>query len=153
MAAPGRMTRRATGAALPLLLCLSLLSCGRHSPGSWAAEVWDGAGAAGAAVATLDWATLPGVVVSIDGIPVGAGFKAATLAPGRHVVEYAHYPAAFGEHPKGTFQVDLAARHAYEFRIKLCFWCHPRTYAVWVEDMATGELAWGARNDWPSWWL
>jgi hypothetical protein len=103
--------------------------------------------------ANLDWSTLPGVITSIDGNRVGNGYKKAKLLPGSHVIEYAYSPVEFGEHPRGTIALELQAGHLFEFRLKLCFWCNPRKFAVWVDDNSTGETVWGKHPDWPSWFL
>ncbi len=101
----------------------------------------------------VDWSTVPGVITSIDGNTVGDGYKKARLLPGKHQLEYADNPAEFGAHPRGFLEVDLLADHVYEFRIDYCFWCSPRRLATWVDDKTTGDLIWGNRPDWPSWWL
>jgi hypothetical protein len=139
-----------------LLLFLLITSCSHYSPIYWGWEEWAGSDVAGMQdelVTNLDWSKNPGVITSIDGNSVGHGYKKAKLLPGRHVIEYASYPAEFGVHPRGTIEIDLKKGHSYEFRIKLCFWCTPRKYAVWVDDNTTDEEVWGKRPDWPSWFL
>jgi hypothetical protein len=141
---------------LVLLLLSLLVSCAHHSPVFWGWGEWAGADVAGVGddlLAGFDWSELPGVIASIDGNRVGTGYKKAKLRPGRHVIEYAYSPAEFGAHPTGIIEIDLAAGHLYEFRVKLSFWCMPRRFAVWVDDKTTGEAVWGKRPDWPSWWL
>jgi hypothetical protein len=103
--------------------------------------------------ATLDWSTLPGVITAIDGREFGRGYKTARLAAGVHDIEYSYYTGAFGTNLIGSLQFDFVEGHEYEFRMKLCFWCVPRRYAIWVDDKATGQLVWGRRPDWPSWYL
>jgi hypothetical protein len=49
--------------------------------------------------------------------------------------------------------MEFKACHSYQFGLKLCFWCSPRKYAVWIDDKTTGELVWGKRPDWPFWFL
>ena len=141
-----------------LVMCLAtlLVSCANLSPASWGASEWKGTGTAGvatASLASLDWSKLPGVIAAIDGTKVGTGYNQAQLAPGRHVIEYAYHTAEFGAHPQGKFGIDLHAGHAYEFNIKLCFWCSPRKSAVWVDDLTSNTLVWGKRPDWPAWYL
>ncbi|HEY5975979.1 MAG TPA: hypothetical protein VIU41_14690 [Geobacteraceae bacterium] len=139
-----------------VLLSSLLVSCSHYSPIYWGWGEWGGADVAGVAdnlLAGFDWSTLPGVITSIDGNSVGTGFKRAKLLPGRHVIEYAYHTAAFGAHPQGMMELDLTAGHSYQFNIKLCFWCTPRKYAVWVDDHTMGSVVWGKRPDWPSWWL
>jgi hypothetical protein len=139
-----------------LLLSSLIISCSHYSPIYWGWGEWTGpdlSGLANDSVAGLDWSKLPGVIVSIDGNSLGTGYKKARLLPGKHVIEYAYYTAQFGAHPKGTIEMDLKAGHLYEFGLKLCFWCNPRKYAVWVDDNTTGELVWGKRPEWPSWYL
>lgn len=143
--------------AVLLLLSLLLASCSaRFSPfflgrGEWAQ--YDVVGIETSLTVHFDWSTLPGVITSIDGAVIGEGYKKAKLSPGKHQLEYVDHPAEFGTHPRGLIEVDLLAGHGYEFRIKYCFWCKPRRYTVWVDDKTTGELVWGKRPDWPSWWL
>ncbi len=139
-----------------LLLSLLMSSCAHYSPiywgwGEWAAS--DVTGLENGLVAYVDWSTLPGVIISIDGNTVGSGYKKAKLLPGSHIMEYAYYTGEFGVNPKGTIAIQLEAGHSYEFRIKLCFWCNPRKYAVWVDDKTTAEVVWGRHPDWPSWFL
>jgi hypothetical protein len=134
-----------------------LVSCSaRYSPFFWGYDEWipDYVSTVGrSATAVFDWSTLPNVITLIDGTPIGRGYKKARLSPGKHQLEFAAYPAEFGAHPKGLLNIDLLPGHEYEFRIDYCFWCIPRKYAVWVDDKTTGELIWGTRPDWPSWWL
>jgi hypothetical protein len=132
------------------LLPLIVVSCAHHSPiywgwGEWAAP--ETKSIQEALVARLDWSTLPGVITSIDGNKVGKGFKKARMMPGKHRIEYAYYPAEFGAHPTGSFELELKAGHVYDFRIKLCFSCMPRKSSVWVEDKTSGELAWGQHSN------
>jgi len=139
-----------------LLLSSLIISCSHYSPIYWGWGEWTGPGLYGVednSRAGFDWSKHPGVITSIDGNNVGDGYKKAKLSPGRHVIQYAAYPAEFGAHPKGTVEIDLQADHVYEFGLKLCYWCKPRSYAVWVDDRTTGELVWGKRPDWPSWFL
>jgi hypothetical protein len=134
-----------------VLLSSLMISCAHHSPIEWTGA--DVVGVRHDLVAGFDWSKLPGVIASIDGNSVGAGYEKAKLRPGRHVIDYAYYPAAFGAHPKGVVDLDLRAAHLYVFRIQLCFWCMPRKHAVWVEDKTAGAVVWGKQPDWPSWWL
>ena len=110
---------------LVLVLLSSLIfSCAHYSPIYWGWGEWAGADVAGVGndlLAGFDWSKLPGVIASIDGNSVSTGYKKAKLRPGRHVIEYAYYPAEFGAHPKGIIELDLRAGHLYEFRIRLCF--------------------------------
>ena len=142
--------------AMLLLASALLASCASDSPIHAETDVWLDPGTAAVeygTMARLDWSPLPGVITLVDGKTAGAAYKQARLAPGRHTLAYAYYPAAFGAHPKGTIDIALTPGHSYEFRIKLCFWCAPRKYAVWVEDKTKGEAAWGKRPDWPAWYL
>ncbi len=141
-----------------LLLSSLLVSCAAyHSPIYWGYGEYVGPDVAVAdseLISILDWYKNPGVIKSIDGNSfVTTGYKKARLLPGRHVIEYVWYTGGFGTTIKGRIEIDLKADHFYEFRIKLCFWCIPRKYAVWVDDKTTGELVWGRRPDWPSWYL
>jgi hypothetical protein len=132
------------------------LSCAAHySPIYWNSTEWfaPGTATAGSDVALLDWSREPGVITKVDGNDLGQGYKKATLLPGPHVLEYAYYAANFGEHPKGRIEIDLAAGHSYFFDLDLCFWCNPRRYAVWIDDITVDKIAWGQHRDWPSWWL
>jgi hypothetical protein len=133
-----------------------MVSCAHYSPTYWGCGERVGADIAAVendSIANFDWSKLPGVITLIDESIVGTGYKKAKLSPGRHVIEYAYYPAEFGMHPRGIIEIDLAAGHSYEFGLKLCFWCMPRKSAVWVDDKTTGEKVWGERPDWPSWYL
>lgn len=133
-----------------------MVSCAHYSPISGGLGEWAGSNVAdpeSGLVASFDWSTLPGVITLIDDNSLGTGYKKARLSPGRHVIAYAYYPAEFGVHPRGTIEIDLAAGHSYEFGLRLCFWCVPRKYAVWVDDKTTREKVWGKRPDWPSWYL
>ena len=140
-----------------VLLSILLASCSaRYSPffreyGEWAPA--DSSVVERSSTAVFDWSTQPNVITMIDGTPIGRGYKKARLSPGKHQLEYADYPAEFGAHPKGLLDIDMLPGHEYEFRIDFCFWCTPRRSAVWVDDKTTGELIWGKRPDWPSWWL
>jgi hypothetical protein len=139
-----------------LLLSSLMVSCAYYSPIYWGWGEWVGSDVAGLendSVATFDWSKLPGVITLIDENSVGTGYKKAKLSPGRHVIGYAYYPAEFGVHPKGIIEIDLTAGHSYEFGLRLCFWCKPRKYAVWVDDKTSSEEVWGKRPDWPSWYL
>lgn len=140
-----------------IFLGLFFVSCSaRHSPFFLGYDEWiqrDISNTETSSAARFDWSTLPDVITSIDGVVVGSGYKKARLSPGKHQFEYADHPASFGVHPKGMLEVNLLAGHLYEFRIEYCFWCKPRKYTVWVDDKTTGELVWGKRPDWPSWWL
>ena len=142
--------------AILLLASALMASCAGHSPFREGSGEWvdpNPAVSENGPMARLDWSTLPGVITLIDAKGIGAGYQRARLSPGRHVIEYAYYPAEFGVHPKGSMEIDLTPGHAYEFRIKLCFWCMPRRYAVWVDDKTRGEKVWGKRPDWPAWYL
>ena len=149
--------RRDPRKAYVLLVILVLTSCSaRYSPffGGWGEWVEGNvAGLKNSSTAGFDYVTLPGVITSIDGIVVGEGYVKARLSPGKHQLEYADQPAKFGSQPTGLIEVQLVAGHEYEFQIEYCYWCHPRKFAAWVEDKATGELVWGKKPDWPSWWL
>lgn len=150
-----RSAIRMSGIAL-LFLALPIASCAPYLPADCATNEWAGpdvAGMRGDRVANLDWSKLPGVIALLDGQSAGACYERAKLKPGPHVIEYAYYPAEFGAHPRGTVEIDLKQGHVYDFRIKLCFWCTPRRFAVWIEDRTTGEPVWGKRPDWPSWYL
>lgn len=139
-----------------LLLSTLIVSCAHTSPIYRGGGEWVGSNLTAPGndfIATFDWSRLPGIVTLIDESRVGTGYKRARLLPGRHVIAYAYHPAEFGVHPKGTIEIDLVAGHAYEFGVRLCFWCTPRKYAVWVDDKTTGEKVWGKRPDWPSWYL
>lgn len=139
-----------------ILLSSLLFSCAHYSPIYWGWGEWDGVGVAGEKAglsAGLDWSKRPGVITAIDGKSIGSGYKKAKLLPGRHVIEYAYYTAQFGAHPKGIIELDVQAGHSYQFDIKLCFWCNPRKFAVWVYDNTVGTVVWGEQPDWPSWWL
>lgn len=142
---------------ISILLVLFFTSCSaRYSPFFLGYDVWtpeNRPAVEKSSLVVFDWSTLPDVITSIDGTPVGRGFKKATLSPGKHRFEYAAYPAEFGAHPNGVVEIDLSAGHEYEFRMDFCYWCKPRRYVVWVDDKTTGELAWGKRRDWPVWWL
>jgi hypothetical protein len=129
-----------------LLLSLLMVSCAHYSPIYWGWGEWvttDVENMGNDLVAYFDWSTLPGVITSIDRNAVGSGYKKAKLLSGPHEIEYAYYPAEFGVHPKEKITMQLEAGHSYEFRIKLCFWCSPRRYSVWVDDKNTGETVWG----------
>lgn len=139
-----------------LLLASLAISCSYHSPIYGSHGEWTGSGVSGMgpqSTASLDWTRHPDVIKSIDGHKLGDGYKKTRLLPGMHVMEYADYPAEFGAHPRGTIRVNMKKGHSYEFRLKLCFWCMPRKHAGWIEDTTTGEVAWGKRPDWPSWFL
>ena len=139
-------------ALLPFIAC----ACAPYrSPiysnyGEWIAP---GAALAGSDVVMLDWSREPGVITTVDGNELGLGYKKATLLPGPHAIEYAYYTANFGEHPMGRIDIELVAGHSYRFDLDLCYWCHPRKYAVWVDDLTLNKIAWGQHRDWPSWWL
>lgn len=143
----------------PLILCLLsalTLSCAQHSPiyrgwGEWVGP--DVTGLGNDLIATFDWSGTPGMITTIDENHLGDGYTMARLAPGRHVIEYAYYTAEFGAHPMGKIELDLAPGHVYAIGLQLCYWCHPRKYAVWVDDRTSGGLIWGKRPDWPSWYL
>lgn len=142
---------------LAIALCsLLLVSCSYYSPIYWGWGEWVGADVAGvetAPSATIDWFKLPGVITAIDGKIVGNGYKQAKLPAGKHIIEYAYYTAGFGAHPQGVVELEMEPGHSYEFEIKLCFWCMPRRFAVWVDDRTMNKVVWGERPDWPSWWL
>lgn len=139
------------------LMILLLASCSvRYSPFFWGYDVWEPdyvSDVEKSSMAIFDWSTMPDVITLIDETSIGKGYKKARLLPGKHQLLYADYPAAFGFHPTGLLDIDLSPGHVYEFRIDYCFWCKPRRYTVWVDDKTTGELIWGKRPDWPSWWL
>ena len=67
-------------------------------------------------------------------------------------MEYSNHVHDFG-HVHGEIQMDLMAGHAYMFHFDTCYWCNPRRLALWVDDAATGTVVWGARPDWPRWFL
>jgi hypothetical protein len=143
-------------AILFLLLLLTASCSARHSPiyrewGEWAPSGISGDKQSRTAI--LDWSTQPWVSISIDGVAVGKGYVKTRLSPGKHQFEFADYPAEFGVHPNGHMELVLLANHVYDFRIEYCYWCSPRKYAAWVDDKTSGELIWGKRPDWPSWWL
>lgn len=145
--------KRYTTLLIPFLV---LVSCAYYSPIYWDFVEWDSPDITGLEndlIVHFGWFKQPGTIASIDGNILGAGFNRARLSSGRHVIEYADYPAEFGEHPKGKIEIELIAGHSYEFNMKYCFWCAPRKYAVWVEDKTTNEKVWGKRPDWPSWYL
>ncbi len=151
-----RLARKIARLKSVLLLPLFAFSCASyHSPiyqnyAEWAAP---GTDMAGSNVVIFDWSHEPGVITKVDGNDLGPGYKKATLLPGPHVIEYVYYAANFGEHPEGRIEIDLAAGHSYFFDLDLCFWCNPRRYAVWIDDITVDKIAWGQHRDWPSWWL
>ncbi|MCP5277044.1 MAG: hypothetical protein H6935_01625 [Thiobacillus sp.] len=103
--------------------------------------------------ALFDWRDWPGMIVRIDKNPaVSEGYKSARLRPGVHVIEYSNHVRDFG-HVKGVINMVLLAGHSYQFHFDTCYWCKPRRLAVWVDDVTTGELAWGTRPNWPRWYL
>jgi len=141
---------------IPIIMVSVVMSCAYYSPIYWGYGEWAGSESLSAAedsIAGFEWYKRPGVITSIDGKSVGEGYKKAKLFPGRHVIEYADHPAAFGGHPKGIIEIDVKAGHQYAFNIKYCFWCKPRRYAVWIEDTTISEVVWGSRPDWPFWYL
>ncbi|MBU5635805.1 hypothetical protein KOM00_03580 [Geomonas sp. Red69] len=134
-----------------VILSSLLISCSHLSPIYWGWGEWGEADVAGVennSLVRIDWSTLPGVVTSIDGNKVGSGYKKAKLHPGKHLIEYAYYPAEFGVHPKGSVELDFKSGHWYQFEIKLCYWCRPRKFAAWLHDKTTGEVVWGKPPDW-----
>jgi hypothetical protein len=137
---------------LVILLAFLPVSCSYYSPIYWGWGEWNGIDPAAPKtdMVQLDWHKLPGVIKTIDGNNLGDGYKKAKLVAGRHVLEYAYYTAGFGIHPSGKIEIEMTAGHTYEFKAKLCFWCKPRKYAVWIDDKHAGELAWGKRPDWSS---
>jgi hypothetical protein len=139
-----------------VLITLLLISCSaRYSPFFWGYHEWvpsDVSTVEKSSTAIFDWSTRPDVITSIDGMPIGKGYKKARLSSGKHQLLFADHPARFGALPEGLLDIDLLPGHEYEFRIDYCFWCKPRRYSVWVDDKTTGELIWGKRPDWPSWW-
>jgi len=143
--------------AILIMLSILMASCSaRYSPFFWGYGEWTSADFSAiqrSSAAVVDWSAHPDVITSIDGIPVGKGYKKARLAPGKHQLVYADHPAGFGAHPEGLLEVDLLPGHEYDFRIEYCFWCSPRKYATRVDDKTTGELLWGNRPAWPFWWL
>jgi hypothetical protein len=136
-----------------LLLCFGLASCVQPAPVFVGWDTAAGETTGPKSVVSLDWSGRPGLVASIDGKPVGGRCVQAELLPGRHVITYAYHTAEFGQHPQGTIELEMQAGHAYALSVKLCFWCSPRRFAVWVDDRTTGELVWGKRPDWPAWYL
>ena len=99
------------------------------------------------------WDDWPGMIVGIDrNAAVASGYKSARLRPGMRTIEYSNHVQNFG-HVQGEIKMVLVAGHSYQFRFDTCFWCKPRQFAVWVDDVTTGELAWGKRPDWPGWYL
>lgn len=103
--------------------------------------------------AVFDWADWPGMIVSIDqNAVVAQGYKSARLHPGMRIIEYSNHVHDFG-HVKGEIKIVLLAGHRYQFRFDTCYWCMPRKFAVWVDDLTIDELAWGTRPSWPRWYL
>jgi len=140
-----------------LLMCSLIVSCAHYSPIYWDYDEWeecDFSGIGKDSIARLEWSKVPGVIRSIDGNTLRK-YKKAKLSPGMHTFEYADYPAEFGVPLpiNGTIEIELKEGHLYEFNIKYCYWCIPRQFAVWIDDKTTGEVAWGKRPDWPSWYL
>ncbi len=104
-------------------------------------------------LAGFDWHDWPGMIVRIDQHQeVATGYKSARLRPGMHIIEYSNHVHDFG-HVVGEIKITLLAGHDYGFRFKTCYWCNPRRFAVWVDDLTTAELAWGSRPNWPNWYL
>jgi len=134
---------------IPLIAAI-LAGCAAMETRSWGEWISsDIAGTDTDALSILDWSDHPGVIVSIDGVTdVGTGFKKARLRPGKHTISFADYPAEFGIHPKGSFDIEMKPGHRYRFGIQYCYICKPRKYAVWTDDMTNGELVWGSRPDW-----
>jgi hypothetical protein len=140
-----------------LLLFLGILSCRSFDTLNWGeCADSDGAGQDAESTAIMDWSDWPDMIISIDAdkcIGSGkAGYKRARLSPGRHAVEYGNYVYKLG-HVSGRIELEVKKGHLYEFGFDTCFWCQPRRYAVWVDDRTTGEVVWGKRRDWPSWYL
>ena len=128
-----------------LIISLMLSSCAYYSPIYWGWGEWanpEVSSMENHSVSRFDWSKLPGVITFIDGDSVG-NYKKAKLLSGKHIIEYAYYPVEFGVHPKGLIEIELKAGHLYEFRIKLCYSCIPRRYAVWIKDKTSDEIAWG----------
>ena len=133
-----------------LLIATTLAACAAIETRSWGEWISpDIAGTRTEALSIFDWSDHPGTIVSIDGVTdVRTGYKRARLRPGKHIISYADYPVEFGIHPKGSMDIEMIPGHQYRFGIKYCFTCTPRQYAVWTDDITTGELAWGSRPDW-----
>ena len=103
--------------------------------------------------AVFAWHDWPGLIVSIDqNAAVAEGFKSARLRPGMRIIAYSNHVHDFG-HVKGEIEIVLLAGHSYQFHFDTCYWCKPREFAVWVDDVTTGELAWGRRPSWPRWYF
>jgi len=136
------------------LLMLNLAACYSIQTQSWGE--WtehDPVASEVAFTASFSWADWPGMVISIDRHgDVATGYKRARLLPGKHVIGYSNHVHDFG-HVSGEIQIDLVAGHSYEFHFDTCYWCKPRKYAVWVYDATNGAVVWGARPDWPGWYL
>lgn len=154
--------RRSARAILPrlapvLLLALGLAACRSFGTARWGdCPDADGAQASAASSAVFDWSEWPDMITSIDGNRcVGSGktgYKRARLLPGRHVVEYRNYVLDLG-YAAGRIELDVQAGHSYRFDFDACYWCRKRRFTAWVDDRTTGQVAWGQRPDWPSWYL
>ena len=139
-----------------LLMSSLIISCSQYSPIYWSYGEWadsDFSGVENDSIAKIEWPKVPGLIRSIDGISIGKGYNKAILFPGIHIFEYYEEAVEFGPHPKGAIKIDLKPGHLYEIHLKLCYWCIPRKHTVWIDDKTTGEVVWGKRPDWPSWYL
>jgi hypothetical protein len=139
---------------IAVVLSVSLAACfslETRDWGEWAEK--DLAQQSTASAAGFDWRDWPGMIVSIDlHDEVATGYKSARLRPGMHIIKYSNHVHDFG-HVKGEMKIILLAGHNYRFHFDTCYWCNPRRFAVWVDDLTTAELAWGSRPDWPKWYL
>jgi len=146
--------RNQVNALIAIFLCIGLAACYSIQTKDWGQWAEEGLAEPGSTTnATFGWNDWPGMIVSIDRhAEVATGYKSARLRPGRHVIEYSNYVHDFG-HVKGELQLVLVVSHEYEFRFATCYWCMPRRFAVWIDDLTTGEVAWGTRPNWPHWYL
>ena len=140
-----------------LLLVTGLVSCRSFETMRWGeCTDSDGAGLSADLVALFDWSDRPDMIVSIDGnrcLPSGPnGYTKAKLKPGAHVIEYSNHVHDLG-HAGGRIELELKEGHLYAFRFATCYWCRNRRFTAWVDDTTTGEVVWGKRPDWPSWYL
>ena len=139
---------------IAIFLSLGLAACYSLETKGWGEWTdMDLAKQSTASAAGFSWHEWPGMIVRIDQhSEVAAGYTSARLRPGMHVIEYSNHVHDFG-HVRGEMQIVLLAGHAYEFRFDTCYWCNPRRFAVWINDVTTGEPAWGNRPNWPRWYL
>ena len=149
---PPLKTTTATVIGLVAVLVLASPGCGRRAAAP-AFRDFEGPDLPDEQVARLDWSGF--ALTGIDGKPTHPGQTRARLRPGPHTLRLgatAHAGGPFDPPlvgPAATARFDLKPGTLYRVRRVVEHGWGPSTFAIGVEDVATGEVVYGEKPGGP----